>query len=270
MATLGLIFKLSKFSQIKFNHGAKQSCRFLTNEAVKRKWEVSVGKTDDGSAFTIKLNNINLKTPLKNLLRIKDETLALAIANEWKSKAEKKKLDLPTMHLTTLSYEAIDNPFGESQDDVVSSIIEYLNFDTVRFRDVQLEDLLAKQSRHWDPMIGWFEHRFKCHLPIDYGDITSTSSLPSHTHELISRHLKSHERWPLIGIRYLTKNLKSFVLASSLTERFLKVEQAVELSRLETKFQTEKWSNVEWEHDLDEQCTNARVAAGTLFFHLTV
>lgn len=233
-----------------------------------KRWDITVGGTDDNKDFTIKLNDINLKTPLNNLLRVRDETLALAIANEWKGKAGKKKLDVPSMVLTTLAYEAIDNPFNETKDAVVSSIVEYLKFDTVRFRDTSHEELLEKQSRHWDPLIGWFEHKFDCHLPIEYGDIMNTSSISKHTHETIARYLHSLERWPLIGARFITQNMKSYVLASCLTERFLTVDQAVDLARLETKFQTERWTKVEWEHDLEEQCTKARVAAGTLFYHL--
>lgn len=244
--------------------------RSISTEALKKEWIISIGKTDDGNEYTIKLNDVNLKTPCKNLIRIKDETLALGVANEWRSKAKSKKLDLPTMHLTTLTYEAIDNPFNETKKCLIDSIVDYLSFDTIRFRDVENESLFKKQSRHWDPMVGWFEHKFNCHLPIEYGYITNTGSLPKNTIEVVSRYLNSHERWPLVGIKFLARNLKSYVLSSSLTEKFLDVEQAVELSRLETKFQTERWSKVEWEHDLDEQCTNARVSAGTLFYHLSV
>lgn len=231
---------------------------------------VTVAKTDDNKAYTIKLNNSTLKTPLKNPFRIADETLALAVANEWKSNIGKKKLDLSNMHLTTMAYTAIDNPFEESKETVINSILEYARFDTLRFRDVDNEELLHKQSKHWDPLIGWFEHVFNCHLPIEYGDITNTNSLPNRTNDILTRHLESHQRWPLVGISFMTRNLKSFVLTSCLTERFLSVEKAVELARLETRHQTEKWSKVEWEHDLDEQSTNARVAAGTLFYHLSL
>lgn len=241
-----------------------------TVDSLKRDWNLTLGRTDDDKDYTIKLNNASLKTPLKNLLKVHDETLALAIANEWKSKAGSRKIDLKTMHLTTLAYEAIDNPFNEPKEFVISSIMEYLKFDTIRFRDVENEELLAKQSRHWDPLIGWFEHNFNCHLPIEYGDIISTGTLPNSTQEVVRRNLGSLERWPLIGVKNMTINLKSYVLAMTLTERFLKVEQAVDLARLETRFQTEKWSKVEWEHDIDEQCTNARVAAATLFYHLSL
>lgn len=239
-------------------------------EKANKKWELTVNKSDDEDAYTIKLNNISLKTPMKNLLKVKDRTLAFAIANEWKSKVGQKKVDLKTMHLTTLTYEAIDNPFQESDELVVGSIIEYLKFDTVRFRDVENEELLKKQTRHWDPLIGWFEHKYDCHVPIEYGDIMATNDVPSSTEQSLKRLLGTHRRWPLLGIRSMTKNLKSFVLATSLMERFLKVEQAVELSRLETRHQVEKWSKVEWEHDIDEQSSNACVAAGSLFYHLNL
>lgn len=239
-------------------------------DSLRRDWNLTLGRTDDDKDYTIKLNSSTLKTPMKNLLRLHDETLALAIANEWRSKAGLKKIDLKTMHLTTMAYEAIDNPFNESKEVVIDSIIEYLKFDTVRFRDVENEELLAKQSRHWDPIVGWFEHNCNCHLPIEYGDIMSTGTLPNSTQEMMKRNLGSLERWPLIGVRHMTTNLRSYVLARCLTERFLKVEQAVDLARLETKHQIEKWSKVEWEHDIDEQCTNAHVAAATLFYHLSL
>lgn len=222
------------------------------------------------ASYIIRFRNVDLKTPLKNLLKVPSKPLAVAIENEWLAMETKKRKDLKTMHLTTLAYEAIDNPFNESKEEVVDSILEYLKFDTIRFRDAENQELLKKQSRHWDPMVGWFEHKYNCHLPIDYGNITNTSAVPQLTLDTMSRYLHSHTRWPLVGVRFMTKNLKSFLLTTSLTERLLRPEQAVELARLETKHQIEKWSNVEWEHDIDEQVTNARVAAGALFYHLTI
>lgn len=221
------------------------------------------------SSFNVVHKNANIKTPMSNVLSLPNETLALAVANEWRSNTEKKKIDIKSMHLTTLAYKAIDNPFKETQETLVSSILEYLRFDTLRFRDVDNKDLLQRQSRHWDPIIGWFEHEFDCHIPIEYGDIVTGSAIPKSTEETTRRYLSSHGIWPLIGAKFMAENLKSYILTRCLTERFLKPEQAVELARLEVKFQSEKWSKVEWEHDLDEQVTNARVAAGCLFYHLS-
>jgi ATP synthase F1 complex assembly factor 2 len=244
--------------------------RYLTSKV--RRLDINVLEDENGEspAYKIQIGNSILKTPKKIPLMIKDESLALAIANEWTREMGKKKVNMANMHLTSLAYTATDNPFDETKEDIANAMLEYLKFDTIRFRDTDNEELLHRQSRHWDPLIGWFEHNFNCHLPIEYGDITNTSSIPTSTNNILFRNLCSHERWPLVGANFMTRNLKSFVLATSLMARFLSVDKAVELARLEARFQAEKWSKVEWEHDLDEQCTKARVAAGTLFYHLSL
>lgn len=224
--------------------------------------------------FILKLNSVPIKTPLRNILSVNNEPLALAILHEWKSKLpemkkRKKKLDVPNMHLTTLAYEAIDNPFNETNETIATAILEYLKFDTIRFRAVENEDLLHRQSRHWDPIVGWFEQQFNCHLPIEYGDITNTTSIPKFDLSKLHNNLLARGRWPLVGAKFMAQSLKSYVLTASLTEKFLGVEDAVNLARLETNFQVEKWSKVECEHDLDEQCVRARAAAGNLFYHLS-
>ena len=259
----------SRILQLPRLHSNLVTRRFITS---LKQSQVTVIKDDDDKipSYRIKVGTSTLKTPAKSPLKIKDESLALAIANEWRSELTKKKINMTKMHLTALAFTAIDNPFNETKEDIANDMIEYLKFDTVRFRDVDNEDLLHRQSRHWDPLIGWFEHKFECHLPIEYGNLTNSGSMPEATSDILFRHLCSHERWPLVGINFITRNLKSFVLATSLMERFLKVDQAVELARLESIFQAEKWSRVEWEHDVDERCTSARVAAGTLFYHLSL
>uniref|UniRef100_A0A6G1SF11 ATP synthase mitochondrial F1 complex assembly factor 2 n=1 Tax=Aceria tosichella TaxID=561515 RepID=A0A6G1SF11_9ACAR len=259
-----LVYPIFSFSLV------QQSRRCIASRI--KHLNVVVLKDEDGKmpTFKIQIGNSILKTPRKAPLRIEDESLALAIANEWKSEMNKKKINLANMHLTSLAYTATDNPFDETTEDIANAMLEYLKFDTVRFRDTDNEQLLHRQSRHWDPLIGWFEHNYNCHLPIEYGDITNTSSIPKATSDTLLRHLCSHKRWPLVGANFMIRNLKSFVLATCLMDRFLNVQQAVELARLETRFQVEKWSKVEWEHDLDEQCTSARVAAGALFYHLSL
>lgn len=229
-----------------------------------------MGKTDDNEAYTIKLGDKKLHTPNKNLFRVTNETLALAIANEWKTQVNKKVINHQNMHLTTLAYTAIDNPFNESNELVADSILEYLKFDTMRIREADGgEDLANIERKNWDPVVDWFEKRFNVHIPIDYSQITKTIDISDSSLQTIRRNLISNKRWPLISIKYMSSNLKSYILTSTLTEKYLSSEKAVSLSRLETTYQTQKWSKVEWEHDLDEQILQSRVSAGALFYHLS-
>lgn len=267
-----MLNNLNKFTyRIRSHLGqTSRSLSRYNEESIKSKWNLDLSKAVDGRSFSLKLNNIAVRTPLKNPFIIENEALALAILNEWKNREEKpKRLDLPRMHLTTLANEVIDNPFNETDRDITKAIISYLEFDTLRFRDVGNEQLMDKQARHWDPMIGWFEHQFDSPLPVDYGEIMTSISVPRITIEKIDQKLSVMSRWSKVGLRFVAQSLKSFVLTSSITQRFLTVEQAVDLARLETQFQVEKWSKVEWEHDLEEQSTLARTAAGSLFYHLS-
>lgn len=274
-----LVFPLIKSSSQANQLNNKALTRCLSSLSDSRKinskhaasWKLELRRTgEDGTHYAITLNNVTIKTPMKNPLVVPQESLGLAILAEWKTRENmKKKIDHRTMHLTTLAYEAIDNPFKESNESAANDILEYLKFDCIRFRDTQSEELLALQARHWDPLIGWFEHQYQCQLPIEYGQLAVQTKLPSQTLDTISKLLMSHPRWPLVGAKFMAQNLKSFVLTSCLMTKFLQADQVVDISRLETRFQTDKWSKVESEHDMDEQSICARVAAGSIFYHLT-
>lgn len=48
------------------------------------------------------------------------------------------------MHLTSLAYTAIDDPFGETDEDIANAMLEYLKFSTVRFRDTDNKEFLHR------------------------------------------------------------------------------------------------------------------------------
>ena len=67
------------------------------------------------------------------------------------------------------------------------------------------------------------------------------------------------------GFTFGVDAVKSLVLMAAVVDKKLTVEQAVNMSRLELNFQTEKWGNVEWAHDLELHDTSARLAAAAMF-----
>lgn len=169
-----------------------------------------------------------------------------------------------------LAYESMENPTHETHDQLVDSILEYAEFDSLRFRDSDDQDLLHLQTKEWDPMVNWFENKFNCTLPLEHSNVMAVQSLPAETREKIRCELTSLPRLPLVGLKFMSENLKSLVLSSSLAARYLSVEMAVDLSRLEISFQTQRWPSVESAHGVDKLSTLARVSAGTLFYHITL
>lgn len=121
------------------------------------------------------------------------------------------------------------------------------------------------QCKDWDPVIAWFNQRYETDLKKSC-DISSPV-VPSGTKMNITKHLLSYDLTTMHGIVFAVDVLKSIILAFACIDRFLTVEQAVKLSRLEEEFQITHWGRVEWAHDLHQQDHQARLAAAVLFIH---
>lgn len=66
---------------------------------------------------------------------------------------------------------------------------------------------------------------------------------------------------------FAVDTLKSIILTLAVVDRFMTVEKAILLTRLEEEFQLGHWGRVEWAHDLNQQELQARLAAAILFIY---
>ncbi|XP_011306059.1 ATP synthase mitochondrial F1 complex assembly factor 2 [Fopius arisanus] len=217
-----------------------------------------------GDKFEITLDQRKLKTPKGNVFEVSSKPLALAVAMEWESQDD--TINRSNMHLTALCSTLLDNPHQYSRIDIVNYISNYLETDTVLFQSNDTEELFKLQTDKWDPVIQWFCDKYQV-------DITKTTSIsppiiPPGTKDKLIRHFASYDYPALIGFMYGVDVLKSVILMMAVCERFINVEEAVKLSRLEEEFQISHWGNVEWSHDLSKNDLQARLSAAVLFIHL--
>ncbi|XP_056017893.1 ATP synthase mitochondrial F1 complex assembly factor 2-like isoform X2 [Ostrea edulis] len=213
--------------------------------------------------FEVNLDQRKLRTPTGNLFQVPSEPLALAIATEWNS--QKDTIKRQAMHLSTLSNTVLDNPMQRSRKDIIKGILHFLETDTILYRTTEPPEFADLQKREWEPVLEWLRSSYQVELE-------STTSLmppeiPANTTHVISRKLTSLNDWALVGFQYGVENLKSIILMLGITDKLLTVEKAVQLSRLETVFQTKTWGNVDWHHDADIYQLQSRVAAAALFVH---
>lgn len=131
------------------------------------------------------------------------------------------------------------------------------------FKDV--EELYKHQMAEWYPILKWFNERFDA--DIKKSDDISQPTISPKTKMNISKHLLSYSDATMHGFMYATDTLKSLILTLACVDKWISVEKAVELSRLEEEFQLKFWQRVEWAHDLAQQDTQARLAASILFIH---
>ncbi|CAL1262341.1 unnamed protein product [Larinioides sclopetarius] len=253
---------IRKFFTIRNVPIKKTLCRHYP-APVKRFYR-SVHVSESDGKYEISLDKRKLKTPTGTLLQLPNEALAAAVATEWD--LQQKVIQRHNMHITALCNTAIDNPCHQNPENIVDSVLQYLSSDTLCFRSSDPPNLAKLQKEKWDPLLKWFENRYR--VKISFSEDVSTNPVPDETLYQLRKHLLSYSQWCLIGINFAAESLKSLILTLAVINHVIDVEKAVELSRLETVFQIQNWGSVEWAHDVDEVQLKARVAAGALFTYL--
>ncbi|XP_021916271.1 ATP synthase mitochondrial F1 complex assembly factor 2 isoform X2 [Zootermopsis nevadensis] len=214
--------------------------------------------------FEITLDQRKLKSPKGSPFVIESEPLALAVAAEWD--AQKGKIQQSSMHLSGLCSTAIDNPNKLTKSDLVQHIIGCLDTDTVLYQSSEADELYEQQIQEWDPVLKWFCKRYG--VKLEAARDISGPIIDQETKNVLTKHLLSYNFWAIHGFSFGVEALKSVILTLCCVERYISIEKAVLLSRLEEEFQSGYWGRVEWAHDLNQQETQARLAAAVLFIHL--
>lgn len=229
----------------------------------KKRFYKNVGVVQSNSNFEINLDNRKLKTPNGSPFQVNNEALAHIVANEWLSQGD--QIFLNQMHITGLCNTSIDNPGKADNKILVDSILSFLQTDTVLFYSDEPPELLQLQKNNWSPIINWFNQRYGVNIEPTL-DI-SAPHIEQQDIQKLEKHLLSYNWNALQGISFGVDAIKSLILELAVIDRKITVNQAVKLSRLETDFQTEKWGNVEWAHDLEEYDTTSRLSASNLFVY---
>ncbi|XP_053664595.1 ATP synthase mitochondrial F1 complex assembly factor 2 [Anopheles marshallii] len=239
--------------QISIRHYAAPPKRFYKN----------TGVVSSNGRYEITLDTRKLKTPRGLPFYVESEPLAIAIATEWD--AQKEVIDRSSMHLTALSSTVIDNPNSLQKHDMVNYLVNYINTDTVLFHSSEEPELKNIQNQEWTPIVEWCNKRYEINL-------ASTDSLVVPTFEPgmamnLSRYFSSYNSAALHGFVFAVDTIKSIILTMACVDRYIPIEKAVRLARLEEEFQQGHWGKVEWAHDVQRLDSQARLSAAVLYIY---
>jgi ATP synthase F1 complex assembly factor 2 len=169
------------------------------------------------------------------------------------------------MMLTALCNTALDNPNNLTKEDIINHILSFAETDTVLYYNKDEPNLYNMQVEQWDPIIEWFNKRYD--TDIQKTESISPPKFPANAKMVIGKYLRSHSLETLHGIQYAVDTVKSVILAFACIDRYLTVEKAVLLTRLEEEYQIGHWNRVEWAHDLSQQDLQTRLSAAIFFIH---
>jgi chaperone required for assembly of F1-ATPase len=92
-------------------------------------------------------------------LAIKDPFLAQLIALEWDQQLE--HINRTSMHLSSLAFTAVDDASGQTPAERSDMIVSHVSTDTLLYRQEIPTELFAFQNKRWDPVLAWFESRYR-------------------------------------------------------------------------------------------------------------
>ncbi len=142
---------------------------------MKRFWKTAETVAQSGG-WGIALDGRPVRTPARAPLLVPAETLARAMADEWRAQGD--TIDPAAMPLTGVANAAIDLATPDPAA-FAAPIAAYAASDLLCYRDDRDSALQAEQAAMWNPLLAWAEGRHGIEfaltqgvLPVDQPDAT--------------------------------------------------------------------------------------------------
>jgi chaperone required for assembly of F1-ATPase len=200
--------------------------------------DATAGEAEAGN-YPVLLDGKPVRTPSRNLLATPARELSAAIAGEWQAQME--TIDPVTMPLTRLANSVIDG-VAASQKEVAAEVEKFLCTDLLFYRAEEPEGLVARQTRHWDPVIDWARDRLGARFVLAAGIV---HRLQPEGAVAAAARVIPHDPWRLGAVHAITTLTGSALLALGVSERFLDAEAAWLAAHVDEDWNMETWGRDE-------------------------
>ncbi|KAL5732089.1 hypothetical protein ACHQM5_004746 [Ranunculus cassubicifolius] len=244
---------------------------FLTGSIVGKRFykQVTTRESEDGNGWNVMLDYRTLKTPAKRPLKLPTLSLAKAIAAEWEYQESDgiRPFMMPLMQLACTALERV--PLTRTK--IIEDLMKKFNQDLVFCRapgDHELtKGVLEKQVEKIDPVLKWVESEFG-YKPVVYSCFFGGKQEEGLV-KAVESVLKSTDDCELAAIDAIAASAHSLVIAIGIFRGKLRIEEAVELIRLEEDLQVDQWGLVEGGHDLDIADLKVQISSAAVFLWLS-
>jgi chaperone required for assembly of F1-ATPase len=202
---------------------------------MKRFWTtVEVGREDGG--WGIRLDERPVRTPARVRLKVPNEALAAAIAEEWRATGE--DVDPRAMPLTGIANAAIDR-VTPSKDVFAAGLTRYAEADLACYRAEGPRALVERQAASWDALLAWTRRRYDVDFAITSGLLHVAQ--PPATVERLGHAVAALHAFQLAGMSPLVTIGGSLIAALAVLEKAITPEQAWEAVSIDERWQIEQW-----------------------------
>ena len=216
--------------------------------AVQRKRfykESAVGETDCG--FVVTLDGKPIKTPSGRMVVVPVRSLAATIAAEWNAQGE--VIDPMTMPATRFANSVVQG-VTDNAVAVADDIAKYFGSDLLFYRAGHPEALVAREARHWDPILFWAAETLGAHFMLAQGVMHVCQPDQAIA---AARGALPDDPWAVAALHVITTVTGSALLALALFHRVIDPDQAWAAAHVDEDWNAEKWG-------VDEEAATRKAA----------
>jgi chaperone required for assembly of F1-ATPase len=204
---------------------------------MKRFYKETATEAADGG-FRILLDGRPMRTPAKAVLVVPVESLAAAIAGEWRAVPDKAEINVTHLPLTRLATTGLDR-VPIQRDRVIADTAKYAGSDMLCYRATGPASLVKLQSESWQPLLDWAAERFDARLLVVNG--TTFVTQPAAAVAALREAVAAHGDLALSGLYNLTHIAGSLVVALALSEGRISAAEGFAAAQLDELYQIERW-----------------------------
>jgi len=221
---------------------APQRKRFYTKAAV--------AEADGG--FAVTLDGRPIRTPSGRVIAIPHREIAEAVVAEWE--AQKEAINPLTMPMTRFANSVVEAVVDRTSA-VADDIARYFNSDLLFYRAGHPGGLVAREAKHWDPVLFWAADELGAHFILAEGIVHVRQ--PDEA-VAAARAALPDDPWSIAALHVVTTLTGSALLALALGLGLLDADQVWAAAHVDEDWNAEQWG-------ADEEATERRAARSVDF-----
>lgn len=213
----------------------QEASRLSSRTPLRKRFYTAAGIAEEADGFVVTLDGRPVRTPGRKALAAPARVLAEAMAAEWD--AQQDTIDPLSMPLTRLANSVIDG-VADDVAAVADDMAKYFETDLLFYRAGFPEALIARQGRHWDPVLRWAADDAGAHFILTEGvmHVKQPDSAVAAMRALLPR-----DAWSVGALHVVTTMTGSALLALALRQGVLDAEAVWAAAHVDEDWNRETW-----------------------------
>ena len=225
----------------------QEASRLSSRTPLRKRFYSAAGIAEEPDGFVVTLDGKPVRTPGRNALAAPVRPLAEAMASEWE--AQRETIDPLSMPLTRLANSVIDG-VADNVAAVADDMARYFESDLLFYRAGFPDALVARQARHWDPVLRWAADDLGAHFILTEGvmHVKQPDSAVAAVRALLPQ-----DAWSVGALHVVTTVTGSALLALALRQGVLDEDAVWAAAHVDEDWNRETWG-------ADEEVEQRRMA----------